>query len=88
MVELAEAGVITNAKKTLKPGKFVVTFLMGTKRLYDFVNNNRKGTILDTVPLAAVAGKAMMDTPPLDADAPRTKSTWPPAPEICFRPTD
>ena len=40
VVELAEAGVITNAKKTLKPGKFVVTFLMGTKRLYDFVNNN------------------------------------------------
>ena len=38
VVELAEAGVITNAKKTLKPGKFVVTFLMGTKRLYDFVN--------------------------------------------------
>lgn len=40
VVELAEAGVITNAKKTLKPGKFVVTFLMGTKRLYDFVHNN------------------------------------------------
>ena len=40
VVELVEAGVITNAKKTLKPGKFVVTFLMGTKRLYDFVNNN------------------------------------------------
>ena len=40
VVELAEAGVITNAKKTLNPGKFVVTFLMGTKRLYDFVNNN------------------------------------------------
>ena len=40
VVELAEAGVITNAKKTLKPGKFVVTFLMGPKRLYDFVNNN------------------------------------------------
>ncbi len=40
VVELAEAGVITNAQKSLKPGKFVVTFLMGTKRLYDFVNNN------------------------------------------------
>ena len=43
---------------------------------------------MDTAPLAAVDGKAMMDTPPLEADAPRTKSTWPPAPEICFRPTD
>lgn len=40
VVELAEAGVITNAKKTLKPGRFVVTFLMGTRRLYDFVNKN------------------------------------------------
>ena len=40
VVELAEAGVITNAKKTLHPGKFVVAFLMGTKRLYDFVDHN------------------------------------------------
>lgn len=40
VVELAEAGVITNKKKKLHPGKMVVTFLMGTKRLYDFVNNN------------------------------------------------
>ena len=40
VVELAEAGVITNAKKTLNPGKFVVSFLMGTKRLYDFVDHN------------------------------------------------
>ena len=40
VVELAEAGVITNAKKTLNPGKFVATFLMGTRRLYDFVDHN------------------------------------------------
>lgn len=40
VVELVEAGVITNAKKSLHPGKFVVSFLMGTKKLYDFVNNN------------------------------------------------
>ncbi|MBU5425421.1 acetyl-CoA hydrolase/transferase family protein [Tissierella pigra] len=40
VVELYEAGVITNKMKTLHPGKMVVTFLMGTKRLYDFVNNN------------------------------------------------
>ena len=40
VVELAEAGVITNAKKTLHPGKFVVAFLMGTRRLYDFVDHN------------------------------------------------
>ena len=40
VVVLAEAGVITNRKKTLHPGKFMATFLMGTKKLYDFVNNN------------------------------------------------
>ena len=40
VVDLAEAGVITNAKKTLHPGKYVATFLMGTRRLYDFVNRN------------------------------------------------
>ena len=40
VVELAEAGVITNAKKSLHPGTFVASFLMGTKRLYDFVNHN------------------------------------------------
>lgn len=40
VVELVEAGVITNKMKTLHKGKMVVTFLMGTKRLYDFVDNN------------------------------------------------
>ncbi len=40
VVELVESGVITNKYKTIHPGKIVVTFLMGTKRLYDFVNDN------------------------------------------------
>jgi len=40
VVVLAEAGVITNRKKTQNPGKFIATFLMGTQKLYDFVNNN------------------------------------------------
>lgn len=40
VLELVEAGVINNSKKTLHKGKMVVTFLMGTKRLYDFVDNN------------------------------------------------
>ena len=40
VVALAEAGVITNLKKTIHPGKFMVSFLMGTRKLYDFVNNN------------------------------------------------
>ncbi len=40
IVDLIEAGVITNDAKTVLPGKIVVTFVMGTKRLYDFVDNN------------------------------------------------
>jgi 4-hydroxybutyrate CoA-transferase len=40
VIDLVEAGVITNKEKTIHPGKTVVTFLMGTKRLYDFVDNN------------------------------------------------
>lgn len=40
VVELVEAGVVNNSEKTLHKGKMVATFLMGTKRLYDFVNNN------------------------------------------------
>jgi 4-hydroxybutyrate CoA-transferase len=40
VVELVEAGVITNRMKSIHKGKIVVTFLMGTKRLYDFVNSN------------------------------------------------
>lgn len=40
VVTLAQNGVITNRKKTINTGKFMATFLMGTKRLYDFVHNN------------------------------------------------
>lgn len=40
VVELVEAGVVTNAEKQLLPGKMVANFLMGTKRLYDFVDHN------------------------------------------------
>ncbi len=40
IIDLIEAGVITNRKKTLHPGKIVAAFCMGTQRLYDYVNNN------------------------------------------------
>ncbi|MCD8350176.1 MAG: hypothetical protein LUC93_06145 [Planctomycetaceae bacterium] len=40
VVELAEAGVINHARKNFNPGRAIVTFLMGTKRLYDYVDNN------------------------------------------------
>jgi 4-hydroxybutyrate CoA-transferase len=40
VVALAESGVVTNRRKTINTGKFMATFLMGTKKLYDFVDNN------------------------------------------------
>jgi 4-hydroxybutyrate CoA-transferase len=40
VVTLAEAGVINNKKKVINNGKFVISFMMGTRKLYDFVDNN------------------------------------------------
>lgn len=40
VVFLAQAGVINNRKKKIHTGKFTCTFLMGTRKLYDFVNGN------------------------------------------------
>ena len=40
MIDLFEAGVITNRKKTLWNGKFVCTFALGTKRMYEFIDDN------------------------------------------------
>lgn len=40
VVELIEAGVITGERKQIDKGQCVATFLMGTKRLYDFVDDN------------------------------------------------
>jgi acetyl-CoA hydrolase len=40
VVELVENGIITNDQKTLHPGKSVVTFVLGSKKLYDFIDNN------------------------------------------------
>jgi 4-hydroxybutyrate CoA-transferase len=40
VVDLYDEGVITNARKTLDRDKMVANFLMGTRRLYDFVDDN------------------------------------------------
>ncbi len=40
VVDLVERGVITNARKSIHRGKLVTSFVMGTKRLYDFVDDN------------------------------------------------
>lgn len=40
VIDLIERGVVTNDAKTVLPGKVAVSFVMGSKRLYDFVDNN------------------------------------------------
>ena len=40
ILELIEAGVVNGSKKSLHPGKMISTFLMGSKALYDFVDDN------------------------------------------------
>ena len=40
VIDLVDAGVLTNARKSLHPGKIVAGFILGTKRLYDWVDDN------------------------------------------------
>lgn len=47
MAKLAKAGVINGSRKTLHRGKMVATFIMGSKELYDFVDQNPSVMILD-----------------------------------------
>lgn len=40
VIELVEEGILTSARKTLHPGKLVAGFIIGTKKLYDWVDDN------------------------------------------------
>lgn len=40
IVDLVDAGIVTGARKTLHPGKIVTSFVMGSRRLFDFVDDN------------------------------------------------
>ena len=40
VMRLVQAGVITNEKKTLHPGKIVAGFILGSQALYHFVDDN------------------------------------------------
>lgn len=46
-MKLAQAGAVTNKKKSLHPGKMVAAFALGTKELYDFIDDNPSVMILD-----------------------------------------
>ena len=40
VIDLVDAGVLTNARKTLHPGKIIAGFILGTQRLYEWVDDN------------------------------------------------
>jgi 4-hydroxybutyrate CoA-transferase len=40
VVDLAEAGVITNRRKNIHPGRIITSFVLGSERVYDFVHDN------------------------------------------------
>ena len=47
IIHLIETGVITGRKKRIHPGKVVSSFVMGTRRLYDFIDDNPMTVLLD-----------------------------------------
>lgn len=40
IIDLIESGAVTGARKTMDRGKVVASFALGTKRLYDYIDNN------------------------------------------------
>lgn len=47
VVPLIEKGIIDNSKKKLNPGRSVTSFLTGTRRLYDFIDDNPSILVMD-----------------------------------------
>ncbi len=47
VLPLIESGVINNRRKVLFPGQIVATFAMGTRKLYDFLDDNPGVVMLD-----------------------------------------
>jgi acetyl-CoA hydrolase len=40
VIDLVEAGVLTNSRKTLHPGKIIAGFILGTQKVYKWVDDN------------------------------------------------
>ncbi len=47
LIDLVEKGVVNGCKKRLHPGKIVSGFALGTRRLYDFIDDNPLIAMLD-----------------------------------------
>lgn len=55
LIPLIESGVITNEKKKLNKGKTVSSFVMGSKKLYDYIHDNPGILLLDVAYVNDVA---------------------------------
>jgi len=62
VVDLVEAGCITNTFKATHPGKITGSFLVGTRRLFDFVDNN---------PFVVMCDVSFVNSVPIIAQNPR-----------------
>ena len=47
LIELVEKGVVNGRLKARHPGKIVASFVMGTRKLYDFIDDNPEVVMLD-----------------------------------------
>lgn len=47
LIPLVEKGIVTNAYKKIHPGKIISTFVAGTQKLYDFVDDNPLVSLMD-----------------------------------------
>lgn len=47
VIDLVERGVINNKYKKKHPGRLVATFIIGTRRVYDFIDDNPQVFLLD-----------------------------------------
>ncbi len=48
VLDLIEAGAVDNSRKTVLPGKTVSSFVIGSRRLYDFIDDNPSVVQLDS----------------------------------------
>lgn len=63
VVDLIEAGVMTGRRKTRHPGRVVASYALGTRRLYDYIDDNPRFAFLPIELVcdpASVAGNARM----------------------------
>uniref|UniRef100_A0A0X3PVV9 4-hydroxybutyrate coenzyme A transferase n=2 Tax=Schistocephalus solidus TaxID=70667 RepID=A0A0X3PVV9_SCHSO len=62
LVDLVKLGVITNSMKKMRPGKIVTSFVIGTKKSFDFLDNN---------PFVDMCDIAWVNSPVIIAQNPR-----------------